>query len=117
MMVAEEISAAEEVLVVAELAGVHAESRGIVADRFEAGQAGAAAMVGHHLARIARDAAARRAMPVVAGGTGAAISIRFAHFANDAAGNRAVTIQAFKIAAAAAGFAGLALVRAAFGAV
>ena len=110
-MVAEEIAAAEEVLVVAVFALVHAEAGGVVADRFEAGQAGAAAMVSDHFAGITRDATGRLADAVDAMGAFAAVGIGFAGVADDPAWNRANPTSANEIVAAAGGvFAAEALV-------
>ena len=98
-MVADQTVAAEEVLVVAELTLVEAETGRIVAHGLEAGQTRAAAVVGDHLARITREAAARLAGAPVAFGAFAAVVIALAGFAFDAAGYGAEAINAGKTVA------------------
>jgi len=88
-MVADETVAAEEVLVVAELALVQAKPGRVVANGLKAGQTRAAAVVGDHLARITREAAARLARAPVAFRACAAVIIAFAGLAFDAARHRA----------------------------
>jgi hypothetical protein len=98
--VADEPVAAEEVLVVAELALVEAETGRVVANGLETGQTWAAAVVRDHLAGITREAAGRLTRAPVAFRACAAVIIALAGFAFDAARHRAESAGANEAVAA-----------------